>query len=75
VGEWPLISQVAQVDNAMRFSFNAQAGQPYAIESCTNLLTANWTVLSNIPAQPADTMLSFTNIISGAQGYFRVRCL
>jgi hypothetical protein len=75
VVERPHLSLVARAGNAIRFSFNTQAGRPYAIESCTSLSAANWTVLSNIPAQPADTLLSFTNIISGAQGYFRVRCL
>jgi hypothetical protein len=31
------------------------------------------TVLTNIPALPADALLSFTNLISGDQRYFRVR--
>jgi hypothetical protein len=69
----PSIFGEALVDNAIRFSFNAQSNLTYAVESGDTPGTTNWTVLNSIPAQLTNTVIDVTNTISSPQRYFRVR--
>jgi hypothetical protein len=69
----PTIFGEALVGNAIRFSFIAQSNLTYAVEALDTLGSTNWTVLTSIAAQPADTVINLTNTISSSQQYFRVR--
>jgi hypothetical protein len=69
----PNMFAVGLVGNAFRFSFNAASNQAYAVDFRNSLAAANWSVLTNIPAQAADTTMDITNSISTAERYFRVR--
>ena len=69
----PTMFNVALAGNNFRFTFNAQSNRTYAVEFRDSLTTTNWSVLANLPAQPTDTTLHFTNAVSVAERYFRVR--
>lgn len=62
----------AHVGNSIRFSFDAQSNRTYAVEFRDTLSLTNWSLLTNIPALPADATVHLTNNISGSEGYFRV---
>ena len=56
----------------MAFSFDSLLGRSYVIETTTNLLTADWTVLQNNSGD--GSRQSFTNSITDfGEQYFRVR--
>jgi hypothetical protein len=56
----------------MAFSFDSLLGRSYVIETATNLLTADWTVLQNNAGDGARQ--SFTNSSTGfGEQFFRVR--
>jgi hypothetical protein len=56
----------------MAFSFDTLLGRSYVIETTTNLLTANWTVLQNNSGD--GSRQSFTNSTGGfSEQFFRVR--
>ena len=56
----------------MAFSFDTLLGRSYVIETTTNLLTADWTVLQNSPGD--GSRQSFTNSTTDfGEQYFRVR--
>ena len=56
----------------MAFSFDSLLGRSYVIETTTNLLTADWTVLQNSPGD--GSRQSFTNSTGGfSEQFFRVR--
>lgn len=69
----PTISGTVLESDAIRFSFNAESNRTYAVEFRDSLTTSNWSVLTNIPAQPANTTVHITNSVSGDERYFRVR--
>lgn len=69
----PVIRDVAVAGGQFRFSFEAQAGRVYAVEFTTSVIATNWSALATLPAQPADTTLSFTNAVTGSPGFYRLR--
>jgi hypothetical protein len=69
----PVIFGIHLVANQICFSFNAQSGLAYVVESRDSLTTGDWNVLTNIPAPPEDTAIDLTNTISSVERYFRVR--
>ena len=69
----PTIFGLGQIENQVRFSFNAESNHTYAVEISTSLMPTNWTVLTNFPALPADSTIHFTNEISLGEHYFRVQ--
>lgn len=69
----PTIFGVALVGNQIRFSFNAESNRTYAVEFQDSLAATNWAVLTNIPAQSANTSLDTTNTMSSLERYFRIR--
>jgi hypothetical protein len=69
----PAISAPTLDGNQIRFSFMAQSNFTYTVEYCDSLTAANWTMLTNIPAQPADGTIQISDTVSAAERYFRVR--
>jgi len=69
----PTILGTSLESDAIRFSFNAESNRTYAVEFRDSLTTSNWSVLTNIPAQPADATVHITNSVSADERYFRVR--
>ncbi len=59
--------------NNLRFSFNAESNRTYAVEIRDSLSVTNWSVLTNIPALPANATVHITNSVSTAERYFRAR--
>jgi hypothetical protein len=71
--EPPTLFDPASIENKFRFSFHAEANRAYAVEFRESLNGGDWNVLSEIPGQTSSSTLHFTNTISSAEGYFRVR--
>lgn len=67
----PEFFDIALVENAIRFSFNAQSSHSYAVEFTDSFNPTNWTVLTNIAASPEDTTISVTNVVDSGERYFR----
>jgi len=68
----PNLSGPARVGDKILFAFNVLSNQTYTVES-RDSLSANWSTLRNISAQPANTTFYITNTISSAERYFRVK--
>jgi hypothetical protein len=68
----PTISGTMLEEGSIRFSFNAESNRTYAVEFRDSLVAGNWSVVTNIPALSADSILHITNSIAGGEGYFRV---
>ncbi len=64
---------LAPTGNGIRFSFVAESNRTYAVEFQDSLVATNWSVLTNIPALPAKTVLHITNGVAPSERYFRVR--
>jgi len=62
-----------RLPNAIRFSFDASSNQTHAVEYRDSVITGPWTTLTNIPAFPADTTVHFTDQITVASRYYRLR--
>ncbi len=69
----PVIFGAALSGNQIRFSFNVESNRTYAVEFRDSLIDGNWSVLTNIAAQPADTTIDITNPISSPARFFRAR--
>ncbi len=69
----PVISTPVLESGAIRFSFNAESNHTYTVEFRDSLTTGTWAVLTNLPAQPANTTIHITNTVSSTERYFRVR--
>lgn len=69
----PTVFDTALDGNQIRFSFIAESNRTYAVEFRDSFTTTNWSVLTNIPAQPANTTIHFTNTISSVERFFRTR--
>jgi hypothetical protein len=69
----PTIFGTARDGDNIRFSFNAQSNRTYAVEFRDSLTVSNWSVLTNIPALPANATVQITNTVDSAQRYFRAR--
>jgi hypothetical protein len=69
----PVLSSPVRVGNEIQFSFNAQSNRTYAVEFRDTLGVTNWSVLTNIPALPADVTIHITNGVTGNERYFRAR--
>ncbi|HYG21957.1 MAG TPA: DNRLRE domain-containing protein [Verrucomicrobiae bacterium] len=54
------------------FSFHAEPNQPYIVESRESLASGSWNLLTNIPAEPLERVITITNAPSAFQGFFRV---
>lgn len=57
--------------NQLTFSFVAFAQQNYAVEF-SDTLGATWNVLTNIPAQPAQTNITVSDALLNSQRFYRV---
>jgi hypothetical protein len=69
----PTISGTMVEEGTIRFSFNAESNRTYAVEFRDSLTVGTWTLLTNIPAQSAETTVRITNSVAGDERYFRVR--
>ncbi|MBI5774611.1 MAG: SBBP repeat-containing protein [Verrucomicrobia bacterium] len=67
------LTQAAADEGQYRFQFNADANLTYAVEFRDAASTTNWVTLTNLPAQPAATNLTFTNAITSPARLYRVR--
>lgn len=61
------------IGNQLNFSFMAQSNRTYTVECCDSLTATNWSTLTNIPAQPADGVISISDAMTAVERYFRVR--
>lgn len=62
-----------RVGNQVQFSFMAQSNRTYIVEYCDSLTASNWTMLTNIPAQPTDGAIQISDTMTVDERYFRVR--
>ena len=69
----PRIEHSELVGNQFHFSFLAQAGQSYAVQSCDSLVGANWATLTNVPPLAFIQTVSVTAPVTVPQSFFRVR--
>jgi hypothetical protein len=65
------IDSPAVSGNQFSFSFTAFAEQNYVVEYSTALAT-NWNVLTNIPAQSAQTNITVNDVLTDTQRFYRV---
>jgi hypothetical protein len=57
----------------VRFSFVAQAGQPYTVQYSTNETSNGWTTFASIGPQTATTNLMVTDFFpTNTQRYYRI---
>jgi hypothetical protein len=64
---------IMDAGGAVRFSFDADSNQTYAVEFRELVHTGDWTVLTNIPALPADSTIHLTNQPESSLRFFRLR--
>ena len=69
----PLIFGTALVGNEFRFSLNVESNRFYSVEFRDSLAATNWDLLTTIPAQPVNGIITITNTISSTERYFRAR--
>jgi hypothetical protein len=69
----PLISGTTLDGNEIRFSFIAEQDLTYAVEFRGTLAGGDWSVLTNIPAQPAETLIQISDAVSSPERYYRIR--
>jgi hypothetical protein len=69
----PLISGATKAAGGLRFSFNAEAGHTYAVESTDGFAPAHWTTLTNYPASPVATNLVASDPLPSGNRFYRVR--
>lgn len=69
----PLLTNLTANAGQFIFSFAAEAGRTYTVESRSLLSSGSWNPTTNFPAQPSPATRSVTNPIAGTEGYFRVR--
>ena len=69
----PVLFGMAASESAFHFSLNTQSNLSYSIEFRDSLGDGDWNLLTNIPAQPADAIITVTNPVSSATRYFRAR--
>jgi hypothetical protein len=68
----PDIFALASLGSQLRFSFTTQADKTYAVESRSSL-DSGWSTLSTFPSVPTNSVVHFTNSVSGNERYFRIR--
>lgn len=69
----PKIGSIGLVGDQIQFSFLAVAGQPYTVQFCSSLASANWLTLANISSQAATTNLIISDLLStNAQRFYRI---
>jgi hypothetical protein len=68
-----VISQATVVGEEIRFSFEAEAGQTYTVESRDSLFDGSWQTVSTFPAGATATTLQVANPITPGQRFYRVR--
>jgi hypothetical protein len=71
--EGPTLNDVQAKNNLFTFTFVPTPGQAYAVEARTNLTLGNWTVVTNIPANPAANAIVVTNNMVAQNEFFRVK--
>jgi hypothetical protein len=71
--ESSMLFDPAMIENQFRFSFHVEANRTYAVEFRETLNGGDWIVLSQIAGQASAATIHFTNTVSSAEGYFRVR--
>jgi glucose/arabinose dehydrogenase len=74
VGDEIRLSAVQSSGMDFTVSFQAKAGQSYALESKSSLSSsANWTTVTNVPSGGADRAITVSSPLNAAEQYFRVR--
>jgi len=66
------IGGVTMQDGALSFSFEAQAGVRYDVEFREDVMSGDWSTITNIPPQATSGTLNVTHPIQGPSGYYRV---
>jgi hypothetical protein len=61
------------IGQALRFSFDVDSNRTYAVEYRDSVNSGEWTILTNVPALPADSTLHITNQPDFSPRYFRLR--
>lgn len=69
----PEISQVSATGSEFHFSFPAESNRTYTVEHLGILGGTNWSVLTNIPAQSAASLIPITDALAGSNRFYRVR--
>jgi hypothetical protein len=68
----PLLSALIVSNGMFCFSFTAEAGHAYTVESRASVSSGPWTSLTNIPAPPATTNVVISDPISPGDRFYRV---
>jgi hypothetical protein len=69
-----LINSLKLNGNDCLVSFAAQAGNQYALERATNLISTTWlTVVTNIAGTNGDVLITDTNATGLAQRFYRIK--
>jgi hypothetical protein len=69
----PTISQPAVAGDRFRFTFNAESNRTYSVEFRSMQSEGSWSVLTNIPIQPAATDIPVEDLITTEDRSYRVR--
>jgi hypothetical protein len=69
----PVITNTTRVGNQFQFAFNAQSNHTYTVQFVGSPLNTNWATLSNVPSQPAATLISISDTLTPSNRFYRVR--
>jgi hypothetical protein len=67
------IRQVQVEGGRVSLFFTVQAGQPYAVEYCDELVSGGWLELTNLPPSAVTTNLTVTDGAAGDSRFYRLR--
>jgi len=68
----PTLTLLPPLANQFRFSFNAESNRTYTVEYADALPSTNWSVLTNIPAQPVPTNFVVSTPFTSSNRFYRV---
>jgi hypothetical protein len=66
------IGAVSMQDGTLTFAFEAQAGVGYKVEFREDLLSGDWSAVTNIPPPTTAGTLNVNHVIQGSSGFYRV---
>jgi hypothetical protein len=66
------LGAVTTQGGALSFSFEAQAGVSYDVEFREDVMSGDWSTITNFPPPATSGTLNVTHPIQGASGYYRI---
>ena len=70
----PTLTLLPQSNGQFQFQFNAASNRNYTAEYCGDLITANWSVLTNITSLPAPANILVSDpLLTESNRFYRVR--